>query len=242
MNAEKMPEMARGETEANITVKNIEQSAAQSKKGSSTHANIIYLAVKRLADIILSALALILLSPLMLVLALMVKLEDGGPVIHHRACVKKGGGTFIMYKFRSMKTDADKLENYMTPEQIAQYKKEIKLDNDPRITKCGKKLRKYSLDELPQLLNILKGDMSIVGPRPIIPEETFHYGDKIDDMLSAKPGLTGYWQVHGRSTSTYERGERQRLELYYAYHRNLWLDIKIFFMTFFVVITGKGAM
>ncbi|MPN06675.1 Undecaprenyl phosphate N,N'-diacetylbacillosamine 1-phosphate transferase [bioreactor metagenome] len=146
-----------------------------------------------------------------------------------------------MYKFRSMIPDADNLEGHLTAEQIEQYQKEIKLDNDPRITKVGKFIRKTSIDELPQLFSILKGDMSFVGPRPLVERELGYYGSQIESILSVKPGLTGYWQVNGRSDSTYQSGKRQALELYYVTHCSPWFDIKIILQTILVVLKGVGA-
>lgn len=199
-----------------------------------------YLIVKRIMDILISASSLIILSPLLLVIAIFIKLEDGGPIIYHRWCLGKNG-KYDMLKFRTMVTDADNLEKYLSSEQIKEYKKNVKLDHDPRITKVGKVIRKLSLDELLQLVSILRGDMSIVGPRPIVESESIYFGDRLSELLEAKPGLTGYWQVNGRSDCTYESGKRQELELYYVEHRSLLLDIKIFFNTFGVVIKMEGA-
>ena len=180
------------------------------------------------------------LSPLLSIIAILIKAEDGGSVVHHRMAVCKNG-TYDMLKFRTMVPDANDIEKYLSSNQIAEYHRNIKLDNDPRVTRIGRLLRKTSLDELMQLVSVFKGDMSLVGPRPMVAEECKNYGDKLDMILSVKPGLTGYWQVNGRSNSTYENGERQRLELYYAENRSIWLDICIFFKTFLVVIRGEGA-
>lgn len=199
-----------------------------------------YLAVKRFLDIVISGSALVVLSPLLLVIAILIRAEDGGPVLYHRKCVGKNG-YYDMLKFRTMVVDADNFEKYLTPEQLEEYRRNIKLDNDPRITRTGKFLRRTSLDELMQLVSILRGDMSIIGPRPMVEAESRYFGDSLERVLEAKPGLTGYWQVNGRSDCTYESGERQRLELYYADHRSLWMDIRIFFKTFAVVWKGNGA-
>ena len=121
-----------------------------------------------------------------------------------------------------------------------EFKETQKLQNDPRITKIGNFLRKTSLDELPQMINILKGDMSFIGPRPIVDGEIDKYENNKEKFLSVKPGLTGYWQVNGRSTTTYE--ERMKLELYYVDNQSLWLDIMIFFKTFITVLKKEGAM
>ena len=140
-----------------------------------------------------------------------------------------------------MRVDAGDLKKLLTPEQLEQYQREFKIDNDPRITKVGEFIRKTSLDELPQLFNILKGDISIVGPRPIVEEETKIYGKDIVKFLSVVPGLTGYWQAYARNNATYESGERQEMEMYYVDNRSLWLDIKIFFKTFSSVLKKEGA-
>lgn len=138
--------------------------------------------------------------------------------------------------------DADNLNRWLTPDQIEEYKAECKLENDPRITGIGRFRRKTSIDELPQLISVLRNDMSLIGPRPVVASERHHYSDEeFDLLLTAKPGITGYWQVNGRSDSTYESGKRQELELYYAEHRSLFLDMKILFMTVAVVLKGKGA-
>lgn len=201
-----------------------------------------YRATKRLFDIIISSLGLIISLPLTLPVAIAIKASDGGPVIHRRICLGQNGKTYVMYKFRTMVEDADNLERWLTAEQLEEYHAECKLEHDPRITKIGKFLRKTSIDELPQLLTILHGDMSLVGPRPVVASERHHYTDEeFELLLTAKPGLTGYWQVNGRSDSTYESGKRQALELYYVANRSLAMDLKILFMTITVVVKGKGA-
>ena len=144
-----------------------------------------------------------------------------------------------MYKFRSMVSNAKEIMDNWSPERKAEFEKNYKLDDDERITKIGKFLRKTSLDELPQLLNILKGDMTIIGPRPVVEKELEKFGDNKYKFLSVKPGLTGYWAANGRSDTDYD--ERIELELYYVDHCSLWLDIKVFFKTIKVVLTGKGA-
>lgn len=202
----------------------------------------LYAAIKRLFDIAASLLGFLVTLPITLPVAIIIKASDGGPVIHKRICLGRNGRTYIMYKFRTMVMDADNLERWLTPEQMEEYRAECKLEDDPRITKIGRFLRKASIDELPQLLSVLKGDMSLVGPRPVVDSERHHYTDaEFDLLLTAKPGITGYWQVNGRSDSTYESGKRQKLELYYVANRSLLLDIKILFMTIAVVLKGKGA-
>lgn len=200
-----------------------------------------YQIVKRLLDIVLSSAGIIILSPLLLFLAAAVIMNDGGMPIYSHRRIGKDGKRIRIYKFRSMRMDAGDLEKLLTPEQLEQYHTEFKIDNDPRITKIGNFIRKTSLDELPQLFNILGGSLSIVGPRPIVEEETKIYGKDIAKLLSVKPGLTGYWQAYARNEASYETGERQAMEMYYIDHQSLWLDIKIVFKTFSSVIQRKGA-
>lgn len=201
----------------------------------------IYRFVKRMIDIIGSLLGIIILLPVFVILSIMVKWEDGGNIFYGHLRIGYHGKKIRIYKFRSMKMNVKDLEKLLTPEQLEQYRTEFKIDNDPRITKVGNILRKLSLDELPQLFNILKGDISIVGPRPIVEKETLIYGQDIDKLLSVKPGLTGYWQAYARNNATYESGERQKMEMYYVKNNSLWLDIKILFKTVISVIKKEGA-
>ena len=201
----------------------------------------MYRFIKRAVDIAASLLGLIVLSPVFLILAMIIRLSDGGSVFYGHTRIGYKGKKISVYKFRSMKTNAGDLEKILTPEQLEQYVKEFKIDNDPRITKIGNFIRRTSLDELPQLINILKGELSIVGPRPIVEKETEIYGKDIAKLLSVKPGLTGYWQAYARNNATYESGERQKMEMYYVDNCSLWLDIKILFRTVFSVIKEDGA-
>ena len=196
---------------------------------------------KRLGDIIFSILGIILTLPITIVTAIAIKLEDGGPVLYTSYRVGQFGKQFKMYKFRSMKVNADKLEDTLTSEELEEYRAEYKIRNDKRVTKVGRFIRKYSIDELPQLFNILKGELSFIGPRPVLDEETRLYGDKRELLLSVRPGLTGYWQAYGRNNVTYESGERQAMELYYIENFSWWFNVKIFFRTIKAVITAEGA-
>lgn len=196
---------------------------------------------KRIGDIVFSILGIIITLPITIVTAIAIKLEDGGPIFYVSYRVGQYGKIFKMYKFRSMRVDADKLERSLTKEQLEEYKKEYKIHNDQRVTKVGRFIRKYSIDELPQLFNILKGELSFIGPRPVLDDETRLYGDKRDLLLSVRPGLTGYWQAYGRNNITYENGERQAMELYYIEHFSWWFNVKIFFKTIKAVITAEGA-
>ena len=201
-----------------------------------------YKTIKRLFDICASLIALILLSPVLLIISVIVYLGDPGPVIYGQIRIGKNGKPFKMWKFRSMYMNADKMIDQLTPEQKKQYYTEFKIDNDPRITKVGNLLRKTSLDELPQLFNVLFNDMSLVGPRPLIESEIqMYYSDYYDVLLSVKPGVTGYWQAYARNNATYQSGERQQMELYYVHHASIWLDIKILFKTVITVLKREGA-
>lgn len=205
------------------------------------HKKPCYECIKRIFDLVVSLVAVIVLSPVLLVISLAIRLEDRGPILYRAQRVGRSGKPITVYKFRSMRMHADRLEDMLTPEELEEYKKNYKLEHDPRITKVGAFLRKTSLDELPQLFNILAGTLSLVGPRPVLQEETELYGDKRDLLLSCKPGLTGLWQVCGRSNVTYENGRRQALELQYVSQRSLWLDIKILFWTVGAVVRMDGA-
>ncbi len=199
-----------------------------------------YIYVKRGIDVILSTIALVVLSPLFLILAILIKLDSKGPVFFLHTRIGKNGKNIKIYKFRTMVTNAEELIKEFTPEQMKEYKENYKLTNDPRITKIGKFLRKTSLDELPQLINIIKGDLSIIGPRPVVKDELEKYEENIAKFLSVTPGLTGNWAANGRNNTTYE--ERMRLELEYVDNISLKTDIKIFFQTIYAVIKKEGAM
>ena len=196
---------------------------------------------KRLFDLVVSLLAVVVLSPVLLVISLAVLAEDGGPVLYRAHRVGRYGAPIRVYKFRSMRKNADRLEDSLSPQELEEYRKNFKLQQDPRITRVGAFLRKTSLDELPQLFNIIAGTLSLVGPRPVLQEETELYGDKRDLLLSAKPGLTGLWQARGRSNVTYEGGRRQALELQYVETRSFLLDLKILVWTVGAVIRMDGA-
>lgn len=201
---------------------------------------INYISIKRAIDVIISLIGLILLLPIFLLLAIIIKIDSKGPVFFSHTRYGKNGKKFKMYKFRTMYENAQDMIKDFTPEQMKEWKENFKLKDDPRITKVGKFLRKTSLDELPQIVNIIKGDLSIIGPRPVIEEELEKYGDNKDKFLSVTPGLTGYWQANGRSSTTYE--QRMEMELYYIDHISPKLDVKIFFKTIESVIKKEGAI
>ena len=197
---------------------------------------------KRIMDILVALFALVVSLPITVITAIAIKMEDGGPVIYKSERIGQYGKKFYIYKFRSMKLHADKLENMLSPKELEQYYKEFKLEHDPRITKVGHFIRKHSIDELPQFLNILKGDMALIGPRPLIAREVeVNYPNNSELLLSLKPGLTGYWQAYARNNVGYEDGERQKMELYYIEHSCWKLDVRILFRTAKVVLSGEGA-
>ncbi|MBU3111020.1 sugar transferase [Clostridium lacusfryxellense] len=195
---------------------------------------------KRCFDFISSLIAIVIFSPLFLILGIMVKLDSPGPVFFGHTRLGKRGKKIKVYKFRTMVTNAEDILKNMTEDMKREFEENFKFENDARITKLGKFLRKSSLDELPQLLNILIGNMSVVGPRPIVEKEIEKYGIYGDKLLTIKPGLTGNWQAGGRSDTTYD--ERVQLDMQYIDKRNFWMDIKIIFKTVFVVFKKEGAM
>lgn len=202
--------------------------------------NTIYIKVKRIIDVILATIGLVILLPIFAIIALAIKIESKGPVFFKHTRIGKNGKIIKIYKFRTMVDNAEDLIKNFTPEQMKEYKANYKLTNDPRITKTGKLLRKASLDELPQLINIIKGDLSIIGPRPVIEEELKKYGENAEKFLSVTPGLTGNWAANGRSCINYEH--RMEMELFYVDNISLKLDLKIFFKTIEAVINRRGAL
>ena len=227
--------------EFNPAIHEVDNTYIEDKKGLSYYT---YLFVKRVFDIVGSLIGIAILIPVTVAvwIARIVLKENDGPLFYEQLRYGKNGKMFRLYKFRSMCMNADeKLEKYLKENEEArkEFEETQKLDNDPRITKLGAFLRKTSLDELPQMINILFGQMSFIGPRPVIKKEIERYGKNKNKFLSVKPGLTGYWQVNGRSNTTYK--ERMELELYYVDHQSLWLDAKIFFKTFKAVFSREGA-
>jgi len=198
--------------------------------------------VKRLMDVLLASAGVVILSPLLLVLAALVKLMSRGPVLFGHQRLGEGGRPIRVYKFRSMVMDAEaRLQDMLAddPSLRAEYEATYKLRDDPRITPLGRWLRRTSLDELPQLFNVLRGDLSLVGPRPIVGDEIARYGPAAAVILRVRPGLTGLWQVSGRSDLDY--AERVRLDMDYITHWSLWLDIRILAATIPAVLRRRGA-
>ncbi|MDY5684037.1 MAG: undecaprenyl-phosphate galactose phosphotransferase WbaP [Treponema sp.] len=200
------------------------------------------LLAKRLIDILIIVCASPFVLPVTLIIAILVKLTSKGPVFYGHKRVGKNGKEIKCWKFRSMVTNADQmLEKILAehPDMRKEWERDRKFTNDPRVTKLGKILRKTSLDELPQLWNILCGEMSFVGPRPVTESELDRYGKYSQFILSVQPGLSGMWQISGRSDTGYE--ERITLDTYYIQNWSVWIDIWIIIKTFWVVIKGKGA-
>lgn len=202
--------------------------------------SFIYLFLKRTIDIVGSFLGILILSPVFIIVAIAIKVEDPkGKVIFGHKRVGKNGKLFPCLKFRSMFANAEEMKKNFTPAQKKEYAETFKLKDDPRVTKVGSLIRKTSLDELPQLFNILIGQMTLVGPRPIVTEELDFYGEYENLYKAVQPGLTGLWQVKGRSDTTYE--ERVELDLEYVATRNIVKDVHIIIMTAIKVIKKDGA-
>ncbi len=200
--------------------------------------NKLYNFMKRVTDILVSLAGIILLSPLLAAIVVIIKIDSRGPAIFRQIRVGHNGRHFLFYKFRSMRHGSERLKDSL------QYLSHMtgpvfKIKKDPRITKVGRFLRKSSMDELPQLFNVLRGDMTLVGPRPSLPEEVKKYGKRELKRLNVKPGLTGLWQVSGRNDISFL--EWMELDLYYIEHRSILLDLKILVRTIPTVLSGKGA-
>lgn len=197
-----------------------------------------YLFTKRLGDIIISLLGIIISSPITLIVAILIKIEDRGPIFYSQTRIGKDGEKFSIYKFRSMVLDADKQkEKLIDMNEIDGAM--FKIAEDPRITKIGKFIRKHSIDELPQLINVLIGNMAIVGPRPPLPEEVEEYSERDMDRLLVKPGCTGLWQVSGRNQLSFS--EMVDLDLKYINNASWKLDVKICLKTIWIMFCPNDA-
>ncbi|KAA9009422.1 sugar transferase [Histidinibacterium aquaticum] len=197
---------------------------------------------KRILDVALASVALVLLAPVMALIAFLIRLTEGGPVIYAHRRVGTGGAHFDCLKFRTMHPDsAEMLEEVLRSDPIArsEWQANYKFDRDHRVTALGNFLRRTSLDELPQLFNVLRGEMSLVGPRPVTLSEVSQYGADFEAVTSVRPGLTGLWQVSGRSETTYE--ERVALDLLYVRSATIWMDLVILARTVRIVLLQRGA-
>lgn len=195
-----------------------------------------YLFMKRMMDYIGSGIGIIVLSPVLLVIALIIKVEDGGPVIFKQERVGYNGKHFYIYKFRSMRVDAEQLKKSLMKQNEVKGAM-FKMKDDPRVTSFGKFMRKHSLDELPQFFNVFQGDMSLVGPRPPLQDEVEKYSDYEKQRLLVRPGLSGLWQISGRNNLSFS--EMVELDLQYIQTRNIWIDIKIIVKTVWEMIAIK---
>ena len=207
-------------------------------EGKSSMEFSLYEVIKRLIDVVCSFLGVLVLSPLFIIIAIIIKTTSKGPVFFSQKRVGKNGKEFNMYKFRSMVVNAEELKEKLA-DQNEMSGPMFKMKDDPRVTKVGRFIRKTSLDELPQLWNVLKGEMSLVGPRPSLPKEVAQFENWMCKRLTVKPGLTCYWQVSGRNNIGFE--EWMRLDNKYVDERNLWIDIKLIFKTVLVLFGDKNA-
>ena len=203
-----------------------------------------YLSIKKILDFFVASLALILISPLFFLIVLLIKFSSVGPIFFLHKRIRKDQKTFYCIKFRTMHPEAkDILKNILNKNEAIrlEYKTTQKIKNDPRITRIGKFLRKTSLDEIPQLINVIRGEMSIVGPRPIIEEEKIKYGNSISKVFSINPGITGLWQVSGRNNLTYSK--RVELDNIYVRDLNFLMDLRIIIRTIGVILfpMDRGA-
>ena len=203
-----------------------------------TNVGVGYTFLKRTIDILCSLAGLLLLSPVLIVVSILIKLESDGPIIFSQDRIGYKCKEFKMYKFRSMVVNAEELKKKLA-DQNERSGPMFKMKNDPRVTKVGKFIRKTSIDELPQLINILKGEMSLVGPRPSLPKEVKEFEPWMMERLEVKPGLTCYWQVSGRNDIDFE--DWMKLDIKYVRERSFWLDIKLIFKTFFVLFGDEHA-
>ena len=198
----------------------------------------LYEFIKRTLDIILSLIGLIIASPIFLIVGLCIKLDSKGPIFFSQKRIGLKGKKFNMYKFRSMIINAEELKEGLKDKNEMSGPM-FKMKDDPRITKVGRFIRKTSIDELPQLINVLKGEMSLVGPRPSLPNEVNEFEAWMLKRLDVKPGLTCYWQVMGRNKIEFK--EWMKLDIKFVNERNIWIDIKLIFKTFFVLFGDKNA-
>lgn len=204
---------------------------------AQSRASRSYLLWKRVIDVVGASAFLILSLPVVLICACIIKLQDGGPVFYRRRVVGPRG-TFDAFKLRSMRVDADEVLE-RDPRLREEFSLNFKLKNDPRVTAAGTLIRRWSMDELPQLWNVLRGQMSLVGPRMISPAEIEKFGDAAWIFQQVKPGLTGHWQVSGKKNASYE--DRVKMELWYAEHRSFALDLLVLFKTPLRLLRGQGA-
>ena len=213
----------------------LDLTAGAPKKGGAG-----YLVAKRVFDVVFSAGVCIVLAIPVVAACAAICIDTPGKPFFRQERIGQGGKRIYIFKLRTMVSDAhEHPEKYMTASQLETWKREQKLDNDPRITRVGRVLRRTSLDELPQFINVLTGDLSVIGPRPVTLEETYEYGDARDEVLACRPGITGWWAATDRNDSTWQSGQRQARELFYVRHQSLGLDARVFVKTFKAMRRGK---
>ena len=215
-----------------LVLENVESDTVEVKTSK------IYLFIKRFIDIVGALVGLIFLSPLLVIIGVLIKIESKGPIIFSQDRIGKNGKVFRMYKLRSMVENAELLKKKLIKENEMSGPM-FKIKDDPRVTKVGKFIRKTSIDELPQLFNVLKGDMSLVGPRPSLPNEVLEFETWMNKRLMVKPGLTCYWQVMGRNNIDFQQW--MLLDIKYVETRSIIVDIKLIFKTFFVLFGDNNA-
>ena len=206
--------------------------------GNSKVKSKAYLIAKRITDVLFSGIGLIILSPVFVIVAIAIKLDSKGPIFFKQDRVGKDEELFSMYKFRSMVVNAEELKKALE-NQNEMSGPMFKMKKDPRITRVGRFIRKTSIDELPQLVNVIKGDMSLVGPRPSLPKEVEQFEPWMKERLTVQPGITCFWRVMGRNGIPFE--EWMKLDVKYVRERNYFLDIKLIFKTFFVLFGDDSA-
>ena len=217
----------------------IDEECEDLSTGETQRSRCVYFFVKRLFDILFSLVVLVPFLPIWLIIAICVSIDTHSTPVYVQKRVGEGGKPFNILKFRTMVKDSDNVEKYLTGADLETWKRERKVDNDPRITRVGRFLRRSSLDEIPNFLNVLTGSMSVVGPRPITSDELQAFGIHKQKLLSVRPGITGWWQVEARNEADFKSGERQSMELYYVDNASFRLDIKVFFKTFKAMGEGK---
>ena len=198
-----------------------------------------YSFVKRLSDVLFSLLVLVIFLPIWLIIAICVAIDTKASPVYVQERVGKGGKPFNILKFRTMVKDSDNVEKYLSGEVLETWRRERKVDDDPRITRTGHFLRRTSLDEIPNFLNVLAGSMSVVGPRPITKDELSAYNGNKDKLLSVRPGITGWWQVEARNDADFASGSRQEMELHYVDNAGFKMDLRIFLKTFKAMGQGQ---
>lgn len=194
----------------------------------------MYERIKRGWDFLLAIIGMIVSIPIGVVVAISIKMTSKGPILYKQERLGKQGKVITIYKFRTMMEEAESKIKELPKEKQMEYEDNYRMEQDPRVTKVGRFLRQSNLDEIPQLWNVIKGELSLIGPRPVLKEEIKKYGEKQEILLGVTPGLSGYWQIHRNQCKNYE--QRVEMELFYIEHRNLLLDTKLFFQTIFYCI------